>query len=129
MFLFRPNHQSPITNHRLVLIAFLALSPTARAQDPQYFQQPGSSSRFVFRWDALARYGSIYHLRLRPDIERGRFEVRPELDWEASDRFKIGVRAVADWGTDTNDQNARNFDNYRSRGATVERYFLEARPG
>jgi hypothetical protein len=99
------------------------------AQEPQYFKPPSSSSRFAFRWDALARYDSIYHLRARPDIERGRFEVRPELDWEASDRFKVGVRAVGDLGTDSNEENAKNFDNYRSRGATVERYFVEAKPG
>jgi hypothetical protein len=111
------------------LTVFLLLSATAKAQEPQYFQPPSSSSRFVFRWDALARYDSIYHLRARPDIERGRFEIRPELDWEASDRFRIGVRAVGDLGTDSNDQNARNFDNYRSRGATIERYFVEAKPG
>jgi hypothetical protein len=113
----------------LVTVGWAVCVSIARAQEPQYFQPPSSSSRFVFRWDALARYDSIFHLRARPDIERGRFEFRPELDWETSDRFKIGVRAVGDLGTDANVENARNFDNYRSRGATVERYFVEAKPG
>jgi hypothetical protein len=83
----------------------------------------------VFAWDALLRYDKIDHLRVRPDIERGRFEVRPELDLVFSDRFRIGVRAVGDYGTDENTQNVRNFDNYRSRGASIERYYLEAKPG
>src|SRR5260370_38155451 len=129
-FVFRLT--SPVSRFRCVLlltVGWAVCASRAGAQEPQYFQPPSSSSRFVFRWDALGRYASIYHLRARPDIERGRFEVRPELDWEASDRFKIGVRAVGDLGTDSNDQNARNFDNYRSRGATVERYFVEAKPG
>ena len=123
---------SPVFRLRCTLLLAVGWSfclVEATAQEPQYFQPPSSGPRFVFRWDALARYDSIYHLRVRPDIERGRFEVRPELDWEASDRFKIGVRAVGDLGTDANEENARNFDNYRSRGAIVERYFLEARPG
>ncbi len=125
----RVNRKSQIANNKLWLISVLLISATAVAQEPQYFQPPSSTSRFGFRWDALARYDSIYHLRARPDIERGRFEFRPELDWEASDRFKIGVRAVGDLGTDSNTDNTKNFDNYRSRGANVERYFIEARPG
>ena len=83
----------------------------------------------VFRWDALARYDLIDHLHVRPSIERGRFEVRPEFDLEFSDRFKLGVRFIGDLGTDHNEDNARNFDNYRSRGAALERYYLEAKPG
>ena len=120
---------STLDSRLLLAIAGLFLATTAAAQEPQYFQPPSTSPHFVFRWDALARYDSIYHLRARPDIERGRFEVRPELDFEISDRLKLGVRAVGDLGTDRNEQNARNFDNYRSRGATVERYFVEAKPG
>ena len=83
----------------------------------------------VFRWDALARYDVIDHLHVRPDIERLRLEVRPELDLQISDRFLIGVRAVGDLGTDHNEDNGRNFDNYRSRGASIERYYVEAKPG
>ena len=75
--------------------------------------------KFEFRWEALFRYDSIYHLRVRPDIERGRFEFRPEVAFEPSDRWKIAVRAVGNIGTDDNSQNARNFDNYRSDGASL----------
>ena len=113
-----------------VLLGVFFLPGLLRAQDEQFFQPPAAGkARFTFRWDALARYDRIDHLRARPDIERGRFEVRPELAVEFSDRFKIGVRAVADLGTDGNENNVPFFDNYRSRGASIERYYLEGRPG
>ncbi len=105
------------------------VAAAAGAQEPQYFPPASGKPQFTFRWDALARYDQIYHLRARPGVERGRFEVRPELAFEFSDRFKIGVRAVGNLGTDENPDNARNFDNYRSRGASIERYYLEAKPG
>jgi hypothetical protein len=117
----------------------LALAGPAAADDsvsnvvpdpaPADAAPPSFTPHFTFRWDALARYDDIYHLRFRPDIERGRFEVRPEVGFEVSERFRIGVRAVADYGTDQNSQNSANFDNYRSRGVSVERYYIEARPG
>jgi hypothetical protein len=114
----------------LSLLATAALAAPALAQqEPAYFEPPAPRPHFTFRWDALFRYDRIYHLRVRPDIERGRFELRPELGFLVSDRFRIGVGAVGDLGTDENEENARNFDNYRSRGATLERYFVEARPG
>ncbi len=55
--------------------------------------------------------------------------MRSELDLVLSDRLRIGTRAIGDLGTDQNSDNARNFDNYRSRGSTLERWFVEARPG
>ena len=104
----------------------------ALAQEPQYFEAP-ASPHLEFHWDLLSRYDRIDHLKrpnpLSNEIERGRFEFRPEVDLVFSDRFKLGVRAVGDLGTDHNEDNAINFDNYRSRGATVERYYLEAKPG
>jgi len=112
-----------------LVAAFLAPSDAGLAQEGQFFEQPSEKPRLVFRWDALARYDLIDHLHVRPRIERLRFEVRPELDLVFSDRFKIGVRAIGDLGTDHNEDNARNFDNYRSRGATIERYYVEAKPG
>jgi len=112
-----------------LLLAFVFLSATAAAQEPQYFEAASEKPHFAFQWDFLARYDSIYHLRARPDIEHGRFEFRPEVDFKMSDRFLVGVRAVGDLGTDANDQNIRNFDNYHSRGATLERYYIEAKPG
>jgi hypothetical protein len=98
-------------------------------QQPQYFEPPAFRPHFTFQWDALARYDKVFHLRARPDIERGRFEFRPEVGYQFSERFRIGVRAVNDYGTDENSQNALNFDNYRSRGVSLERYYVEARPG
>jgi len=109
-------------------VIFLLATGSAAGQET-YFQPPSHRPQFAFRWDALARYDLIDHLHFRSAIERGRFEVRPELDLEFSDRFLLGVRAVGDLGTDHNEDNAKNFDNYRSRGASIERYYLEAKPG
>ncbi len=113
----------------LTAAAFVVAAATAAAQESQYFEPPPEKPRLIFRWDALARYDLIDHLHVRPRIERLRLEVRPELDLVFSDRFKVGVRAIGDLGTDHNEDNARNFDNYRSRGATLERYYVEAKPG
>jgi len=113
----------------LLATAFLTPAGMSLAQETQFFQPPPEKPHLVFRWDALARYDVIDHLHFRPGIERLRLEVRPELDLEFSDRLKIGARAVGDLGTDHNEDNGRNFDNYRSRGASLERYFLEAKPG
>ena len=105
-----------------LLAAGLVAALPAAAQETGYFEPPPPRARFTFRWEALFRYDSIYHLRVRPDIERGRFEVRPELGYEPSDRFKVAVRAVGNLGTDDNADNARTFDNYRSDGATLDRW-------
>jgi hypothetical protein len=112
--------------HVLGLLASYAMY----AQEPeQYFEPPPPKPKFSLRWEALFRYDSIYHLRVRPDIERGRFEIRPELAFLPSDRFKLAVRGVGNLGTDDNRDNARNFDNYRSDGVMLDRLYLEARPG
>ena len=109
--------------------AALLAAGFARAKETQYFEPPAHKPQLVFHWDALARYDIIDHLRVRPDIKRWRFEFRPQLELAVSDRFKVGVRAIGDLGTDHNEDNARNFDNYRSRGATIERWFVEGKPG
>jgi hypothetical protein len=114
---------------RGILLVALAVCRPVTAQEPQYFEPPPAKSKFTLRWEALFRYDFIYQLRIRPDIKRGRFEVRPELAFEPTDRFKLAVRAVGNLGTDDNDQNRRNFDNYRSDGAMLDRFYLEARPG
>jgi hypothetical protein len=112
-----------------LLIAGLLWGSNAAAQEPEYFEPPPPQPKFTLRWEALFRYDSISQLRVRPDIERGRFEVRPELAFAPTDRFKAAVRAVANIGTDDNRENARNFDNYRSDGAMLDRLYVEARPG
>ena len=110
-----------------VLLALWAAA--AAAQEDQPFEEPSFKPHFTFQWDGLFRFDDIYNLRVRPDVVRGRFEVRPEVGFQLSDRLRIGVRAVFDDGTDKNTANSRNFDNYRSRGETVERYYIEAKPG
>jgi hypothetical protein len=103
-------------------------APAAAEQPAEFFQEE-SKVRLDFRWDFLARYDRIDNLVIRPSIRRGRFEARPELDLVVSDRFRAGVRAVGDVGTDQNSDNARNFDNYRSNGASLDRWFVEGKPG
>ena len=110
-------------------VAALLLGMPAAGQEAEYFEAPAPRPKFTFRWEALFRYDSIYQLRVRPDIERGRFEVRPEVAYEPTDRFKIAVRALGNLGTDDNADNARNFDNYRSDGASLDRWYLEWKPG
>jgi hypothetical protein len=114
----------------ILIAALVVCQPLSiGAQEPEYFERPPAQPRFTLRWEALLRYDFLYQLRVRPDIKRGRFEVRPELAFAPSDRFKVAVRAVGNLGTDDNAQNARNFDNYRSDGAMLDRLYLEARPG
>jgi len=113
---------------RGAFVVFLLVCVRAGAQEGQYFQEE-PKVRLDFRWDLFARYDRIENLVLRPSIRRGRFEVRPELDLVVSDRFRAGVRAVGDLGTDQNSDNARNFDNYRTTGASLDRWFVEGKPG
>lgn len=95
----------------------------------EFFAPEEQKPHFDFRWDFLGRYDRIENLVARPNIYRARFEVRPELDYVVSDRFRVGARGVGDWGTDRNTDNDPNFDNYRSRGASLDRYFIEGKPG
>lgn len=111
----------------VAVAALWLVGANARAQE-QYFEE-SFKPHVTFNWDFLARYDSISHLRVRPDIERGRFELRPELGFAVSDRFRVAVRAVGNLGTDENTDNPRNFDNYRSKGLTLDRWYLEAKPG
>jgi len=111
-----------------VLTALSGAAALSQQAETAYFTEE-QKPRLVFQWDFLARYDRIEKLIFRPDIARGRFEARPELDLVFSQRFRIGARAVADAGTDSNSDNDRNFDNYRSNGVALERYFVEAKPG
>lgn len=113
----------------LLVLAGLASPFSAPAEQDQPFEPPAFKPHFTLRWDALARYDNISHLHFRSDIGRGRFEVRPEVGFQLSERFRIGVRGIGRLGTDHNSDNSLNFDNYRSRGASIERYYVEARPG
>jgi hypothetical protein len=109
----------------------LALALTARAQEtpPEYFEEPPEQPHLTLQWDFLARYDNISHLRYYPAISRGRFEVRPEVGFLTSSTFRIGVRGSFNYGTEPNEDNALYGDNYVSRGAYVDRYFLLWTPG
>ncbi|HEY6051888.1 MAG TPA: putative porin, partial [Thermoanaerobaculia bacterium] len=122
-------HRESILRALLLAAVLSVLSGgAALCQEADYFPEE-QKPRLVFQWDFLARYDRIEKLIFRPDIFRGRFEARPELDLVFSQRFRIGARAVGDVGTDSNATNDANFDNYRSNGAALERYFVEAKPG
>jgi hypothetical protein len=123
----------------LLLAARLAAGQEAPPAE-QFFEPAPPASAFEFRWDALVRYDAIDLSRqdfYRPDgtyvefgdIHRWRTEARPELDWKASDRFKIGVRGLGELSSDSNATNDARFDNYRSNNASLDRFFVEAKPG
>ncbi len=107
-----------------------ALSGIAAAQEapPQYFQE-AIHPHLAFQWDFLARYDNINHLEYYPTISRGRFELRPEVDFLVSPTVRFGVRGVFDYGTEPNYDNALYGDNYVSRGAVVDEYFFAWTPG
>jgi hypothetical protein len=111
-----------------VLMALSGGAALSQETESAYFAEE-QKPHLIFQWDFLARYDRIEKLIFRPDIIRGRFEARPELDLVFSQRLRIGARAVGDLGTDSNAANDPNFDNYRSTGVTLERYFVEAKPG
>lgn len=120
-------------SRRSIVAALLwfALSRTGAAQEPppQYFEQPLEKPHFTFQWDFLARYDNISHLQYSPTVVRGRFELRPQVDFVASSTFRIGVRGSFNYGTEPNADNALYWDNYVSRSAYVDRYFLLWTPG
>ena len=115
-------------------LLLLAVRALAGAQDaaPQYFDE-SARPHLAFQWDFLARYDNINHLEsysyYLSTISRGRFELRPELDFVVSPTVKFGVRGVFDYGTEPNYDNALYGDNYVSRGAVVDEYFFQWTPG
>jgi hypothetical protein len=125
----RPNHRSPTTPRRAWwLLALLLLASPALAQDSdsQYFEEQ-SRPWFSWGWDALARYDRVDHRNYYDPISRGRFEIRPEVDFDPWDTLRLGFRGVFDYGTEA--YNYPQFDNYRARGGTIERYYVLWKPG
>ena len=105
-----------------LLLAGLLASGRAVAQEPQFFEEPPPKPKLSLRWDFLGRYDRVDHFQYDEPLQRGRFELRPEIDFDPIDRLRIGVRAVFDYGTE---KDVYPFvDNYVSRGASVERYYV-----
>jgi hypothetical protein len=123
----RPNHPSRIALLApwLVAAALLAGAPAA-AQEAQYFQEQ-SRPWFSWGWDLLARYDRVDHRDYYVPIDRGRFEIRPEVDFDPWDTLRIGFRGVFDYSTEA--YSYPQFDNYRARGGTIERYYVLWKPG
>ncbi|MEP6995463.1 MAG: hypothetical protein ABI968_13140 [Acidobacteriota bacterium] len=110
------------------LAAFgLVVAAAAAPQETQYFEEPPAKPQFSLRWDFLARYDRIDHRPSYELIDRGRFEVRPEVDFEPIGALRLGVRGVFDYGTEPDEY--PEFDNFRSRGGALERYYALWTPG
>jgi hypothetical protein len=111
----------------ILLAAFLVTAPVfAQDTSNQYFQEQ-SRPWFSWGWDFLARYDRVDHRNYYTPIDRGRFEIRPEIDFDPWDTLRFGFRGVFDYGTEA--ENYPQFDNYRARGGTIERYYVLWRPG
>ena len=81
----------------LLLVLTASGAVPAGAQQTEYFEPPPPRPKFTLKWEALFRYDSIYHLRVRPDIERGRFEFRPEVfDARSSECIQMLAKYIAD---------------------------------
>jgi hypothetical protein len=110
-----------------LLAGMLGAAAAAVAQEPQYFEEPPARPRFSLRWDFLARYDHVDHWRGYELVSRGRFELRPEIDFEPWDDLRIGVRGIFDYGTEPD---AYPFqDNYISRWASADRWYVRWTPG
>jgi len=114
---------------RAALLSLLPLAALAQEPPPRYFEEHEEKPHLTLQWDFLARSDHISHREYYPTISRGRFELRPEVDFVASPTVKFGVRGVFDYGTESNADNALYGDNYVSRGAYVDRYFFLWAPG
>jgi hypothetical protein len=105
---------------------FFLAATSATSQEAQYFPEPSAKPKFSLRWDFLARYDRVDHREDYHASQRGRFELRPEIDFDPSEELRIGVRGVFDYGTDSDSY--PEFDNFRSRGAALERYYVLWKP-
>ncbi|HTR04392.1 MAG TPA: hypothetical protein VMN82_14470 [Thermoanaerobaculia bacterium] len=114
-------------------VAMLALSvslpSTAQEAPPRYFQESDSKLHLEFQWDALAWYDNVEHWKYYPPIDRGRFEFRPQVDLVVSPTLRFGVRGSFNYGTLPNEYNGYYEDNWLSRAAYVDRYFVQWTPG
>jgi hypothetical protein len=114
---------------RFAALAFsFVLTPgAAGAQEAQYFPEPEHRPLLSWRWDFLARYDRVDHWPYYEATDRGRFELRPEIDADPLPNLRLGVRAVFDYGTESYED--PYYDNYINRGANLDRLYVLWRPG
>ena len=105
--------------------AFFVAFPAA-AQD-QYFEEPSAKPKFTLNWDFLARYDEVDHREYFDTLERGRFQLRPEVGFEPTSNLRIAVRAIFAYSTQR--YSDPFVDNYIARQAAIERYYVLWRPG
>jgi hypothetical protein len=99
----------------------------AAGQESEYFQEPPAKPQFTLNWDFLARYDDVQHREYFPPLQRGRFELRPEVGFEPTSTLRIAVRAIFAYGTQPDSDPFT--DNYVSRQAAIERYYVLWKPG
>ncbi len=104
-----------------------AVAAAGVGEEPQYFEEPPAKPKFSLRWDFLARYDRVDHWQGYEEISRGRFELRPEIDFDPWSDWRLGVRAVFDYGTEAEAYPLQ--DNYISRDAALDRWYVLWTPG
>jgi len=113
----------------VTLMLLAALKLTAQEAAPRYFSDSEFKPHFTLQWDALAWYDNVEHWKYYPPIDRGRFEFRPQVDLVVSPTLRFGVRGSFNDGTLPNEYNGYYGDNWLSRAAYVDRYFVLWTPG
>jgi Putative porin len=109
------------------LAAGVLLAASAAAQEPQYFEEPPKKPKFSLRWDFLSRFDRVDHLPYGESIDRGRFELRPEIGFDAASDLRFGARALFEYGTEAYSYPYQ--DNYISRQAALDRGYVVWTPG
>ncbi len=111
----------------LPLLAAASLVAAPAVAQEQYFEEPSAKPKFTLNWDFLARYDEVDHREYLPTLERGRFQLRPEVGFEPTSNLRIAVRAIFDYSTQK--YSDPFVDNYIAREAAIERYYVLWRPG
>lgn len=109
-----------------LLAATSLIAVSAKAQD-QYFEEPSAKPKFTLNWDFLARYDDVQHIFQYESLQRGRFQLRPEVGFEPTSNLRIAVRAIFDYSTEKDSDPF--VDNYIAREAAIERYYVLWKPG
>ena len=116
-----------MTKRVLLTVLVLLVGSVARAQEPQYFEEPAHRQVFSFHWDFLARYDRVDHWQDYETQDRVRFELRPEIDADPLPNLRLGVRGIFDYGS--KEPYDPIYDNYESRAAGLDRLYVLWRPG
>ena len=71
------------------------------ARTPQYFEEPALRPHLLVPAGTSSRGTTASSTgRLHEPIDRGRFELRPEIDFASAPDLRVGVRGIFDYGTE-----------------------------